>query len=136
MKNNKNIPLSTKVYFKLRSLIVPFEIIEKYVPKEGIVVDLGCGFGSFTNFLAIQSTNRKVIGIDLNEKRILLANKIFGHLSNLNFICSNITDTKIPKVRLPRRRRRALCLAPVHRFRRSRPSVRFRRACQPDNHIR
>ena len=94
---NKSLPLSAKVYFKLRPLIVPFEIIEKHVPKEGTIVDLGCGFGIFANFLATQSADRKVIGIDLNEKRILLANKIFGHLSNLNFICSNITDTKIPK---------------------------------------
>ena len=97
MKNNKNLPLSTKVYLKLRPLIVPFEIIEKYVPKKGVVVDLGCGYGIFANFLATQSIDRKVIGIDLIEKRILVANKIFGHLHNLDFICSNITDTKIPK---------------------------------------
>ena len=94
---NKNLPLSAKIYFKLRPLIIPFGIIEKHVPKKGTIVDLGCGFGIFANFLATQSDDRKVIGIDLNEKRILLAKKIFGSLSNLDFICSNITDTKIPK---------------------------------------
>jgi len=94
---NKSLPLSAKVYFKLRPLIVPFEIIEKHVPKEGTIVDLGCGFGIFANFLATQSTDRKVIGIDLNEKRILLAKEIFSSSSNLDFVCSNITDTKIPK---------------------------------------
>jgi len=97
MKNNKNLPISAKVYLKLRPLIIPFEKIEKHVSKKGTIVDLGCGFGIFANFLATQSSDREVIGIDLNGKRILVANKIFGHLSNLNFICSNITDTKIPK---------------------------------------
>ena len=63
MKNDKNIPLSAQIYFKLRPLIIPFDIIEKHVPKKGTIVDLGCGFGIFANFLAIQSDDRKVIGI-------------------------------------------------------------------------
>jgi len=72
-------------------------MIEKHVPPKGTIVDLGCGFGIFANYLASKSKNRKVIGIDLNEKRISLAKDAYGHLSNLNFICGNITRVKIPK---------------------------------------
>jgi len=97
MKNRKNLPLAAKVYFKLRPLIIPFETIEEYVPRNGTIVDLGCGFGIFANFLATQSLERKVIGIDLNKKRIQLAKEIFCNVPNLDFVCSNITDTKIPK---------------------------------------
>ena len=97
MKNVKNMPLSAKVFFKLRPLIIPFEIIEKHVPKKGTIVDIGCGYGIFANHISKKSKDRKVIGIDLNEKRIEAAKKIFRNESNLEFICSNITNSKIPK---------------------------------------
>jgi 2-polyprenyl-6-hydroxyphenyl methylase/3-demethylubiquinone-9 3-methyltransferase len=97
MKNTKNMPFSAKVFFMLRPLIIPFEIIEKYVPKEGIIVDIGCGYGVFANHMSKKSKNRKVIGIDLNEKRIEAASKIFQNEGNLEFICSDITNSKIPK---------------------------------------
>jgi len=99
--NNKNkLPISAKLYLKLRPRIIPFELIEKHVPKNGTVVDIGCGFGIFANYLASKSENRTVIGIDLNEKRISLAKKIYGHLPNLNFFCGNITNTKIPSTNI------------------------------------
>jgi len=97
MASKIKLPISVKLYMKLRPLIIPFELIEKYVPQSCNVVDVGCGYGIFANYLAINSKDREVTGIEINEKRISMANKIFGQVSNLNFICSDITDTKIPK---------------------------------------
>jgi len=93
----KKIPLSVRLYLRLRCLIIPFEMIEQHVPKKGTIVDIGCGYGIFGNYLALKSKNRNVIGIDLVQKRISIANEIFGELSNLNFFCSDITDTQLPK---------------------------------------
>jgi len=96
MMKNK-IAISTRVYLKLRSIIIPFPLIEKHVPKDGTVVDIGCGFGIFAHFMSIKSKGRNVIGIELNEKRISQANQIYGNLSNLQFICNDITSSDIPK---------------------------------------
>jgi len=96
MSSSNKLPMFAKLYLKLRPLIVPFGNVEKYVPKKGNVVDIGCGYGIFANYLALQSTNRNVVGIDLNEKRISLANKIYSNLPNLNFICGDITNIQIP----------------------------------------
>jgi len=96
MTPKNKLPIFAKIYLQLRPMIIPFEQIEKQVPNEGNVVDVGCGFGIFANFLASRSKNRKVTGIDLNKKRIDLAKTIYGHLPNLNFFCGDITDTQIP----------------------------------------
>ena len=88
---------STKMYMKIRPMICPFSLIEKYVPKKGVIVDIGCGYGIFSYFLSSQSKDRKILGIDLNKNRILLANEIYQTSNNLRFECSNITDIKIPK---------------------------------------
>jgi len=89
--------LSTKIYLKIRPLICPFPLIEEHVPKKCTVVDIGCGYGSFSHHLSIKSNERNVIGIDLSEARILQAQSLYKKSSNLNFVCSNITNTKIPK---------------------------------------
>jgi len=96
MDSKTKLPISVKLYMRLRPLIIPFELIEKHVPKNGNIVDVGCGYGIFANYLAISSKERNVTGIDLNKKRIYTANKIFSQSPNLNFICSNITDSEIP----------------------------------------
>ncbi len=88
---------SANLYMKIRPMICPFSLIEKHVPKKGIVVDIGCVYGIFSYYLSSQSEDRKVLGIDINKKRILRANQIYQISNNLRFVCSNITDTKIPK---------------------------------------
>jgi len=97
MFSKNKIPLFVRLYLRLRRLIIPFDIVEKYVPKNGTVVDIGCGYGIFANYLALKSTDRNVIGIDLVQKRISIAKKIYEQSTNLNFFCSNITDTQLPK---------------------------------------
>ncbi len=96
MLSKKSLPLSAKIYIKLRPLICPFDLIEKNVPGKGTVVDIGCGYGIFAHYMSVRSKERNVIGIDLNEKRISQANQLYGNLSNLRFICNNITSSEIP----------------------------------------
>ncbi len=95
--SRKKIPLFARPYLLFRDLIIPFKTIEQHVPKNGNIVDIGCGYGIFTNYLAVKTKNRNVIGIDNDQKRISVANEIYGHLSNINFICSNIFSTQLPK---------------------------------------
>ena len=97
MKPKKNISIFTKIYNKLRPLIIPISLIEKFVPENGMIIDIGCGYGTFASYLAKKSENRNVIGIDISEKRIEQANKLYQDLSNLKFICKDINDADIPK---------------------------------------
>ena len=52
-----------------------FGTIEKFVPKEGFIIDLGCGYGYFAHFLYNKSQKRKILGIDIIPERISAARK-------------------------------------------------------------
>ena len=56
-------------YDFLRKAILPLDEIDKNLPKEGKVFDLGCGEGVISKYLANNKT-RIVIGIDSNRERL------------------------------------------------------------------
>ena len=57
------------LYDFLRKAILPLEKIDKILPKEGKIYDLGCGEGVISKYLA-QNKKRKVIGIDSDIRRL------------------------------------------------------------------
>lgn len=63
----------------LRSIILPLGEIGSIIPEKASIVDLGCGEGIISKYLA-KSSKRTVIGVDLNAKRIPASNK-----KNLSF---------------------------------------------------
>jgi len=60
----------------------PYERVEQFVPKQGKIVDLGCGYGLFSNFLALTSNSREIIGIDISERKMNYSHR---GLSNVSF---------------------------------------------------
>ncbi|MFA5090620.1 MAG: glycosyltransferase family 2 protein [Candidatus Omnitrophota bacterium] len=60
----ENAPFLKKLYLYLRISSCPFDKIEKYVPREGRIINMGCGMGSFSLFLSRQSDNRDVTAVD------------------------------------------------------------------------
>lgn len=83
-----------KYFSKIRFWDAPFIQVEKLIPKKGLILDLGCGEGIFSNFLALKSKSRKIIGIELNKERINQANK---GLKNTKFFQGDVTSKEIPK---------------------------------------
>lgn len=55
------------------------------------VLDVGCGSGAITADIA-QRVNGKVVGIDLSQHLIELAQKNYEHIPNLSFEVANIND--------------------------------------------
>lgn len=71
----------------------PYTELEKLIPTQGKVVDLGCGEGILANFLAISSDRRKVIGFEIDKKRVAIANR---DIPNTQFQQADITKLEIP----------------------------------------
>lgn len=71
-------------YSQLRSLILPSVALSSALPKEGKIIDLGCGQGLLSTYIASVKT-RNVIGVDLDSSRIP-KNK----LKNLRFVNADI----------------------------------------------
>ncbi|NWF69813.1 MAG: methyltransferase domain-containing protein [Chloroflexi bacterium] len=79
-----------RTHLRVRWLVCPLQKIASYVPKNGVIVDLGCGHGLFTLLLARGSAARQVIGIDLDRDKIALAQTL--RQENLRFIAGDIAQ--------------------------------------------
>lgn len=86
--------LFSKLFSRIRFWDAPFEVAEKYIPKEGVIVDLGCGDGLFSNYLYLSSDKRKIIGVDNNTKRISVAKKTSP---GPKYIRGDVLNFKMPK---------------------------------------
>lgn len=87
--------LGWKSFFvKIRFWDAPYIEVEKLIPKEGKILDLGCGEGIFTNFLGLASDKRKILGIEIDKKRLRIANR---GVKNVTFAWGDATTVTIPK---------------------------------------
>ena len=66
--------------------------MEKMLPKKGIIIDLGCGYGIFTNFMAAAGPKRKIIAMEFNKNKIKEAKKGFP---NVKYFAGDITKAKV-----------------------------------------
>ncbi len=78
-----------KIYVLIRWFTFPFETFERIMPKNGIVLDIGCGEGAFSIYCALKNNKRKVIGIDIDRKRLLTAKKAGKKIKNAKFFLKN-----------------------------------------------
>ncbi len=87
--------LRVSLYAYLRWRLCPFEEIESYIPREGKIVDVGCGYGLLANFLILRSSKRDVTGIDLSVRRIGAAQETTGNGRNVRFKLMNVFDLEL-----------------------------------------
>ena len=64
---------SLYVFFSRMMLKFKFGTIKRYLKKEGLVVDFGCGNGDFVSYVSAQ--NKKVIGIENNKRAVEVCEK-------------------------------------------------------------
>lgn len=59
----------------IRQHVAPFDEIDDLVPTSGHVLDLGCGTGLLGLQLAVASSGRTVHGVDIDERRVGVAQR-------------------------------------------------------------
>lgn len=72
----------------------PYEVVEKMLPRSGVIVELGCGEGLLANYLALASPKRKVIGYEIVPERLDRAKK---GIKNTSYKVGDIVDISYPK---------------------------------------
>ncbi len=85
----------TSLYVKLRWFFCQFEKIEERIPENGVILDIGCGYGILSNLLALKSEYRNVVGVDISKKRIDIARKTIGSRKNIEFLQANIAEIEL-----------------------------------------
>jgi len=70
------------------------EEIEQYLPSQGDILDLGCGFGLFALYIAARKPNARVIGLDVNARRLQIARDAAAKLgiANVEFLHHDLRD--------------------------------------------
>ncbi|MEO6491040.1 MAG: 1-acyl-sn-glycerol-3-phosphate acyltransferase [Ferruginibacter sp.] len=68
-----------------------YQLFHDLVPKQGNILDAGCGYGFMSYMLYFTSPKRQVTGIDYDQDKIITANHCFSKTEQINFIHSDIT---------------------------------------------
>lgn len=101
-------------YLLLRSLGFPgLSTLERFMPRAGRILDLGCGYGLLSIVCGERSPGREVVGIDLLEERVAVGREVqrrHGGPGNVRLIAGDLAD-------LPGGEFDAICFAHVLMYR-------------------
>lgn len=78
----RDAPRSERFGVKIRWLTSPVAAVERHVPRSGRILDVGCGYGLASLYLAVCSSDREVVGVDIDAPRIALAQQAARHVDD------------------------------------------------------
>lgn len=80
------------VFTYFRFFHAPYGLVETLLPKKGRIMDLGSGYGFFSNMLGLASPEREVIGVELSQRKMRYADR---SVKNVRFINNDVTRLKL-----------------------------------------
>lgn len=87
-------PFYVSLWARIRLGHAGYDFVEQHVPSSGKVLDLGCGYGLFCNYLGLTSEQRRVTGVELNGRKLRHADKGLKNVSfkNSDILAEPVTD--------------------------------------------
>ena len=78
------------------SLEHDYEIINKNIPREAQIVDIGCGYGMISYMLSFTSENRNILGLDYDNDKIRLASNCISKNERISFVAADAVTYDYP----------------------------------------
>ncbi|MCU4173554.1 1-acyl-sn-glycerol-3-phosphate acyltransferase [Carboxylicivirga sp. N1Y90] len=67
------------------SLEKNYRFYDQIIPKDGKIIDVGCGYGFLCNMLSYTTNNREIVGWDYDEDKIGVAKEVASENKQLHF---------------------------------------------------
>ncbi|MEI2724293.1 MAG: methyltransferase domain-containing protein [Verrucomicrobiota bacterium] len=83
------------VYWKLK-LDPVFAALDSVVPRSGFILDLGCGYGLATHWLACFTDGRTFLGVDYDEEKVRVAKRTAPEHPRIQFAVGDILEREYP----------------------------------------
>ncbi len=77
----------------LRSIHAAYQQIEPLVPTAGNIIDVGCGYGFFSNYIGLKSAKRNVIGLEINKRKLRQCGKGVGNVQFKDVFLETFADS-------------------------------------------
>lgn len=84
-------PRADRLFVRARAFLSDLAALERHAPREGAILDLGCGHGLVSNLLALGSPGREVTGLDIDPEKVASARRTVGARTNVRFIVDDAT---------------------------------------------
>jgi 2-polyprenyl-3-methyl-5-hydroxy-6-metoxy-1,4-benzoquinol methylase len=72
-------PLAARTHVRVRWATCPVPAVAALVPRAGPILEVGCGHGLFSAYLALDSAERQVHGVDIDGSKIVVARQAARH---------------------------------------------------------
>ncbi len=73
-----------------------YDRYDRLLPRQGYIVDLGCGYGAMSYMLMLLSSRRRVTAVDYDSEKIEVAKCSFLKSANIEFACADLRSYDIP----------------------------------------
>lgn len=70
---------------------------DRILPREGVLVDLGCGYGAVSYMLGMLSDRRRILAFDYDAEKIALARNCYARSPRISFQCADIRACSLPE---------------------------------------
>lgn len=74
-----------------------YALFESLMPKEGRIVDVGCGYGFLPYMLMYKGRQRTILGVDYDDDKIAVADNCVDKSDKLSFAIGDVTSFEFPE---------------------------------------
>jgi uncharacterized protein len=69
-----------------------YQLFHDLIPRQGLVLDIGCGYGFMSYMLQLAAPGRDIVGYDYDEEKIAVASHCFSRNENIHFLKADINQ--------------------------------------------